>query len=349
MKNAMKPKVFLLGLALLAGFAAAEAADPNSKSYAREQMTGDAELHPEKSKDELRFTGIFPPGVKTIACISPASYPGGKAHKRGLELLQKAGFKLKVMPHAFTPPEKGKPGAPLEDRLADFYAAWNDPEVDMILCVRGGRGCRELLEHLDWTKLKPRKELYLQGYSDVTQITAAMLRKGCGRPVAGPMSGSLAGLAPECLQESKAMHHGEQVGPVPVRPLVPGDCAGLPFAGLLSRLAWVATSNYCPDMTGRIIFIEGVSSTPENVRSDLQLLLDRKFFAGAKAVVYCHFLRCGDRKEIKAILEEFAPKFGVPVYRGFPFGHSSKCFTIDFSRPVEIKNNTVIFPATAKP
>lgn len=311
-------------------------------------MTEDAELYAEKLKDDQRFGGIFPPGVKTIVCISPASYPGSALHRRGMELLKKSGLKVKVMPHAFTPPAEGKTGAPLEDRLADFYAAWNDPEVDMILCVRGGLGCRELLTNLDWTRLKPRKELYLQGYSDVTQITSAMLNKGYGHPVAGPMSGSLAGLDPDCLQEMKAMHHGEQVGPVPVRPLIPGDCEGLPLAGLLSRFAWVADSGYCPDTTGRILFIEGVSSTPEDVRADLQKLLDRKFFAGAKAVVYCHFLRCGDPEKIDAILEDFAPKFGIPVYRGFPFGHSSRCYTIDFRRPVEIRNNEVIFPAVGQ-
>lgn len=339
----MRSKGLILASLLLSGVGAADLAAAKPKT----PPATDAELHAEQSRDEQRFAGVFPPGVKTVACISPASYPGSEAHKRGLELLRKSGLKIKVLPHAFTRPEPGKTGAPLEARLADFYAAWNDPEVDLILCVRGGRGCRELLEKLDWSKLKPRKELYLQGYSDVTQITAAMLSKGYGRPVAGPMAGSMAGLAQDCIREMKAMYGGKQVGPVRVRPLVPGDCAGLPLTGLLSRLAWVADSGYCPDTAGRIIFIEGVASTPEKIREDLQLLLDRKFFARAKAVVYCHFLRCGDPKEVESVLREFAPKFGIPVYRGFPFGHSARCFTIDFRRPVEIKNNAVIFPAVS--
>ena len=304
----------------------------------------DAELYKERSKQERRFANAFPPGVKTIACISPASYPGSSLHRRGVELLKNAGYKVKVLPHAFTPPEPGQSGAPLKDRLADFYAAWNDPEVDMILCVRGGRGCRELLAALDWSKLKNRKNLYLQGYSDVTQITAAMLAKGYGHPVSGPMSGSMAGLDPESLRAMKAMHHGEQVGPVPVKAMVGGDCSGLAFAGLLSRLAWVAESGYCPSMSGRIVFIEGVSTTPEKMRQDFQTLLDRKFFAGAAGVVFCHFLRSGKKEQVDAVLKEFAPKLGVPVYRGFPFGHSSRSFTIDFSRRAEIKDGKVIFP-----
>ena len=322
------------------------------------KQTGDAELFTEHLKGERRLAGVFPPGVKTISCLSPASYPGSAAHRRGVELLRKAGYKVKVMPHAFTPPEWGKTGAPrkkghyaaapLKDRLEDFYAAWNDPETDMILCIRGGIGCRELLANLDWKKLKPRKDLYLQGYSDVTQITAAMLAKGYGRPVAGPMSGSLAGLDLKYIGMMKAMHHGEAVGPIPVRPIVPGDCSGLPLTGLLSRLAWVAQSGYCPDTAGRIIFIEVVASSPKAVRADLQLLLDKGFFARAKAVVFGHFLRSGKPDTMAAIQKEFAPKFGIPVFCGFPFGHSPECCTIDFSRPVEIRNNAVFFPAVGK-
>ena len=319
----------LLLLSLLPGLAAAQ----------------DPELHPEKSKREQRYADVFPPGVKTIACITPASYPGDGPHPRGLELLKKTGYKVKVMPHSFVRPEKGQLAAPLKGRLEDFYAAWNDPEVDMILCIRGGRGSADLLAALDWKKLKKRDNLYLQGYSDVTLITAAMLAKGYGRPVAGPMCGSLPGLAEDCIDEMRAMHHGEQVGPVPVEKMKGGDCSGLAFAGLLSRLATLTQTDYCPSMAGRIIFIEVVSSSPERMRRDIQTLLDRKFFNGASGVVLGHFLRSGPPAEVEAVMKEFASKLSVPVYRGFPFGHSVNLYTIDFSRRVEIKDSRVIFPA----
>ncbi|MBQ6473330.1 MAG: LD-carboxypeptidase [Victivallales bacterium] len=317
----------------------------NAQTAQDPELQKDPNRHVENTNDEHRLTGIFPPSVKTIACITPASYPGSHLHKRGLELLQKTGLHVKIMPHAFDKPEPGQVAAPLAGRLEDFYAAWNDPEVDMLLCIRGGQGCRELLAALDWKKLKERKELYLQGYSDVTQITAAMLAKGYGHPVAGPMSGSLAYLNPESIQAMKAIHHGESVGPVPVNTLVGGDCSGLAFSGLLSRLAWVAESDYCPSMAGRVIFIEAVVTTPEKIRQDFQTLLDKNFFAGAAGVVLCHFLRCGDPVQVEEVQKEFIPRFGVPVYQGFPFGHSPDCYAIDFRRRVEIRNGAVFFPA----
>ena len=312
------------------------------------RRSGDAEISPERSKNERRYAGVFPAGVKTIAFISPASYPGNASHRRGIELVEKAGYKVKVMPHAFTRPAKGQRSAPLADRLADFYAAWNDPEVDMIICVRGGRGSEELLAALDWSKLQRRPGLYFQGYSDVTLITGALLAKGYGRPVAGTMAGGMSGLRDPFIAEMKAMYHGEAVGPYKVKPLVPGDCSGLPLTGHLERLSRLAGAEYRPDTRGRIIFIESVRSTPERIREQLQTLIDRKFFDGAAGVVFCQFIKCGKMAEVNAVLEEFAPKFGVPVYRGFPFGHSARCATIDFRRPVVIRGNAVTFPAVPR-
>ena len=324
-------------------------------SVAAPKQSGDAEISKETSRNEQRYAGVLPDNVKTVGFISPASYPGGKAHRRGIELVKKAGYKVKVFPHAFTKPEKGQrtksgstrySSAPLADRLADFYAAWNDPEVDMIICVRGGWGCKALLANLDWNKLERRPELIFQGFSDVTLITSALLAKGYGRPVAGPNAGSMASLRIPFIAEMKAMLHGDEVGPYEHEALVPGDCSGLPLVGLLDRLCRLSEGGYRPDIRGRIVFIEDVRDTPEEIRAELQSLLECKFFDGAAGVVFCSFVRCGTKPEIDAVLAEFAPKFGVPVYCGFPFGHTPECATVDFARRAVVKNGELIFPAT---
>ncbi len=309
---------------------------------------GDAELFAEQSESEARYTGVFPDGVGTVACISPASYPDSPQHRRGVELLKKVGLKVKVMPHAFARPEGGKGPAPLAFRLEDFQTAWNDPEVDMIICIRGGHGSGELVENLDWDRLEKRPNLYFQGYSDVTLITGALLAKGYGHPVAGPMAGAMPGLRDDFIKEMKAMYHGEAVGPYKVKPLVSGDFSGFPLVGNLERLTHLAESDYCPDVRGRVIFIEGVHTPPERIRKQLRTLIDLKFFDGAAGVVFCRFVRCGAPKEIEAVLEECAPAIGVPVRRGFPFGHSSRSTTIDFRRRVVVVGNTVLFPAAAE-
>ena len=307
-------------------------------------MAVDAELHKETNKDEQRYKGVFPPEVKTIALISPASYPGTAMHKRGVELLRAAGYNIKVGKHAFDKPETGNTSAPLEVRLEDFYAAWNDDEVDMILCIRGGRGSLDLLNALDFSKLKKRDNLRLQGYSDITFIVCAMQGKKFGHPIAGPMSGSMAGLNTDCIEEMRQMHHGLAVGPLKLTPIVPGDCSGLILAGLLQRFSVVWKTQFKPETAGRIIIIEGVKLTPELVKQHLDELINEGFFTQAAGVVFGHFLRSGDKKEIDAILDAAAHRIGKPVYKGFPFGHSSNCYTLDFNRQIVIKDNQATMP-----
>ncbi|MBP5531599.1 MAG: LD-carboxypeptidase [Lentisphaeria bacterium] len=304
-----------------------------------------AAANPAEPQGELRYVGVFPPHVKTIAFISPGYYPEDVSHRRGIELVEKAGCKIRIMPHAFTVPKEGQRSAPLADRLADFYAAWNDPEVDMIICVRGGWGSRALLANLDWDRLERRPELIFQGFSDITLITSALLAKGYGHPVAGPNAGVMANLRAPFIAEMKAMHNGEAVGPYRLGALVPGDCSGLPLAGLLDRLCRIAEEGPRPDIEGRIVFIEDVRNTPEEIRAQLRTLLDRKFFDGAAGVVFCSFVQSGTPSEIDAVLAEFAPKAGVPVYCGFPFGHTPECATIDFGRKAIIENGELSFPA----
>ena len=86
------------------------------------------------------YAGVYP--VKTIAIITPGSYPNPKTAKPAINLLRKAGYKVKVYPNVFLRPkgvEKNRYlSSPVEVRVKDFEAAWSDMENDMILCARGG-------------------------------------------------------------------------------------------------------------------------------------------------------------------------------------------------------------------
>ena len=306
----------------------------------------DVEIFAGKDNKAKLLKGLLPPDVKNIACIAAGSYPGAAGYHKGIELLRQAGYNVKVMPHAFEKPAKGKNFALLEHRVKDFVDAWLDKDIDMILCIRGGRGCGDVMQKIDWDKLPRRPELYVQGYSDVTMILCALQKRGYGHPIAGPMAGGIPGLSKDALQAMRNMHNNGEVGPVKVVPLVPGDCEGLALAGLLSRFAWVVKTSDRPIVKDRIIFIESVSATVDDMRKQFQTLLDEKFFDGAAGVVFCCFTKTGaDKATVDKLLKEFAAKLNVPVYMNFPFGHRNISYTIDFNRKAVIKNNTVTFPA----
>lgn len=306
-----------------------------------------------KAKSGKRdYAGVFPAHVKTIAVITPASYPSPSYTEWGMNMLRNAGYKIRVMPHVFTKPagvEKNSVLAiPVEQRVRDFEAAWNDKNVDMIICARGGRGTDDLVAHINWSKLPRRPELYVMGYSDVTFLLCAMSVKGYGRPVAGPVIASLPSLEISMIPQVKKMFHGEELTPVKLKTLAPGDCSGKMFACLLSRLAQAVRKNYEVSSRGKIIILESVRTTPEKIRTDLEYLLNAKFFEGAAGIVFGHIHRCGNDAVINKILQDFARKVKIPVYRGLPFGHTDRHMAIDFAREAVIKNGVIRFPAVKK-
>ena len=306
------------------------------------------------ARRQREYRGVFP--VRTIAVITPASYPGSRANRMGVELLKKASYNVKVLPHAFEKPSPEKMAAsknyaslPVELRLEDFYKAWNDPEVEMILCSRGGTGCQELMSKIDWSILKKRPDLIFMGFSDVTLVHCRLLQKGYGRPVAGPTAGSLPGLDPKVIPGMKKMLSGEEVGPIRVTPLVKGECSGKPLAGLLSRFVRAKNADFLPETRGRVIFIEGVKCTAEAVKRDLEELKAKKFFDGVAGVVFCQFTGTNEKAAIRGVIREFAPKLGgIPVCEGFPFGHAAGNHAVDLTRTAVIRDDAVCFPAVKK-
>ena len=297
----------------------------------------------------IDYTGVYPAHIKTIAVITPASYPEPKNFNAGVALLRAAGLKVKVYPSATLKPEglakSSYASIPVELRVKDFEAAWCDMENDLILCARGGIGTQDLVANINWEKLPRRPELYVLGYSDVTMLLSALSAKGYGHPLAGPTLSSHPGLAPAIVPDMKKMLAGEEVK-IKLKPVKPGDCSGKVVAGLLSRFVRVVKAGYGLETAGKIIVIESVGAKVPVIRAQLDELLAAGFFKGASAVVFGHITRHSDKpKNVDAVINEFAQKVDIPVYRGFPFGHTAHNLVIDFARPAEIKGNTIIFPA----
>lgn len=310
--------------------------------------SADSEVFTVKGKD-VDYTGVYPAHIKTVAVITPASYPAPKNFNKGIKLLRDAGLKVKVYPHVtMVPKDLAKnylASIPVELRVKDFEAAWCDMENDIIICARGGFGTQDLVANINWKKLPRRPELYVLGYSDVTMLLCALSAKGYGHPLAGPSINSHPGLSKEIIPLMKNMLHGEEVK-VKLTPLRSGDCSGEVVAGLLIRYTQVMKANYGLQTAGRIVIVESVGANSQKITDYLDELLAAGFFKDVAAIVFGHITNTKDTTEnIDAALKKFTEKVDVPVYTGFPFGHHTKHLVIDFFRSAEIKNNTIIFPA----
>lgn len=63
------------------------------------------------------------------------------------------------------------------ERLKDFQSALDNPEVKAIVCARGGYGCVQLLDRIQWAA-QIQEPKWIVGFSDVTYFHQRMQRHG---------------------------------------------------------------------------------------------------------------------------------------------------------------------------
>ena len=119
---------------------------------------------------------LFPHQWKTLGLVSPASMPDSEALDRAVNFLRK---QVQEVITGFDNREKdllSYLSASPRCRLQHLNTLIRDPRVDALYCTRGGFGSIHLLEEIDFDTLRERN-LPLIGYSDITALHMAMLRK----------------------------------------------------------------------------------------------------------------------------------------------------------------------------
>jgi len=124
------------------------------------------------------------PGAR-LAVVSPASTPKPEPVQAGIDCLRGLGYGTVLFPHALDRGPIYYAGT-AEQRAGDLLAAFADPEIDGILCTRGGWGSAELLPHLDVELIRANPKVFV-GYSDHTSIHVWLARETGLATFYGPM------------------------------------------------------------------------------------------------------------------------------------------------------------------
>jgi len=290
------------------------------------------------------FKGCLSETVKTIGLVMPASIPDRAAYRRCKAYFTHAGYKVKEAPRLnFTKV------APVADRVADFEEMWLDPEVDLVVAIRGGQGAEDLVDRIDWTKLRTRDDQRLLGFSNITWLLNTMVREKVGHPISGPSFTQFRYLEKPSLEWLRKVLAGTALPPQKLQPLRTGAFAGLPCGGHIDILRGMAARKLLPEARGRTVFLECSAREPAYVAKCLDALRAAGWFDGAAGVVFGDITpgdaRCVPLKgaaraaglaEIARIKAAFAARLACPVYDGYDYGHVPLSLAIDFRRNVRV-------------
>lgn len=282
---------------------------------------------------KLDLRGVFPPEVKTIGVVMPASILQKDKFDRGVAALREAGYGVKLAPRL-----KFDKVASVEDRVKDFEEVWLDPEVDIVLCARGGSGAEKVMERLDWAKLRARPDRKVLGFSNITMLLNAMLKEKAGHPISGPSISQMLYAKGDTFAWLCDTVAGRPHPAAKLRALKPGAFSGLPCGGHIHYVRMAAGTKWCADARGRVVFLERNASAPvEGIRKELDGILASGCLNGAAGVIFGDVTpRGGTREQVEELKRDFAARAGCSVYDGYAYGHIPVSHAIDFRRRVSV-------------
>lgn len=286
----------------------------------------------------------------TIGVIAPCGQENEEAIKKGIETLNKLGFKVKQGKHIFD--KYGYLAGKDEDRAEDFMEMFIDKEVNMILCMRGGYGAMRILPYLDFRIIKNNPKIFI-GFSDVTAFLNALVLKTGLITFHGPMLTSkledkhtinsflttiMEGHKPYTISNPKSN---------PIECKVKGEAVGELVGGNLTLICSTLGTPYEIVTEGKILFIEEIGEEPYRIdRMLTQLILAGKL-KKCKGFILGHFNDCISSSPersltLEEVIEDRILKLNKPTLTNFMSGHLYPKLTLPIGARIKLDANNGI-------
>ena len=273
-----------------------------------------------------------------IAIAAPGGYAlNPEALEMGIQRLREQGFVV----HNYYDPGKTfqRFGGTDAARLAQLNAAAADPDVQVVMALRGSYGMSRLLPHIDFRAMADSGKLFV-GYSDFTAFHMALMRETGRISFAGPMvCDDLIRAEPvdytiqqlwDCLRGPQHKVRSTASG----NPVV--DLRGRLWGGNLAMLTHLVGTPYFAPLENGILFLEDINEHPYRIERMMLQLLYAGALEGQQAVVlgdmsgYKLNPQIDNGYDFDAMLSYLRSVLPMPVLTGLPFGHVRERCTLPF-------------------
>ena len=275
--------------------------------------------------------GLLRPGSR-VAVVAPAGPVEPALLSRGVGVLESWGLEVEVGKHVLDlhprlPYLAGRDA----DRAADLQRAWCDPDIDAVICARGGYGCLRMMDLLDWSAMALAGPKVFMGSSDVTALHEAIgSRLGLvtlfGAMIAGKLFDDLA------QKHLRAMLFEPSSGVVLTgpssAPFVPGVAEGVLTGGNLSLIVAGLDGPDARPPSDAIVLLEDVGESPYRLDRLITQLLRADWFTGVSGIALGSWIDCGTPSEVADVLTDLLGSLGIPTIWELGFGHCPGQLTI---------------------
>lgn len=278
----------------------------------------------------------------TIGIIAPSRKISREALQPAVELFKSWGLKVKLGKNLFA--DDNQFAGSDEQRRHDLQEMLDDPEVNAIICARGGYGTIRIMEGLNTAGVRAHPK-WIIGYSDITVLHSffsVMLDFPTIHAIM-PVNYSIEKGETASWQKLKSLLFGVlpcyEVEPHPFNR--PGKATGKVIGGNLSVLYSMSATPYDIDTTGCILFIEDLDEYLYHIdRMMMNLKLSGKLdklaglIVGGMSDMRDNTIPFG--KDALQIINDYTRNSSYPVIFNFPAGHIEDNYPLILGKEADI-------------
>ena len=285
------------------------------------------------------------PGAR-VALVAPSSAVPEEKLPPALELVRSLGMEPVVYPSCFFANRDGYFAADDAQRATDLNAAFADPAIDGVWCIRGGYGAHRLVPLLDMDVIRSNPK-WFGGYSDVTALHTAfnqlcgLQTYHCTMPSTEPKPDEYT------LSYLKKALFGGLAGELKnpqgqdIRTLVPGCAQGQLCGGNLSLIAASIGTPWELDCKGKLLFLEDVGEKTYRIDGMLTQLRNAGKFRDCAGIILGAWTDCPPEipertLTLEEIFRQLIVPAGKPAVMNLSCGHCSTTMTLPLGRVCQL-------------
>jgi muramoyltetrapeptide carboxypeptidase len=269
-----------------------------------------------------------------------------------IRYIQRMGLKVVLGKYVFA--QNGFLAGTKEARAEDLMNMFSDPQVKMILPVRGGVGVEGILPLLDYQFINQHPKI-VSGYSDITVLLNALYQFA---DIVTLHSLLLIDFKPETPSYNFEQFFTATSSVISPRPLVTppgmpligkvkGNVTGPIVGGNLTSFVGALGTPYEVDTVGKILLIEDVHEPVTTIYRYIEQLNLAGKFSDSIGIVMGECTNCTEAygKTYEDLINEFIVPLGKPIMTNLASGHGYYKAAIPIGSNVNVNtyDNTITF------
>ncbi|PCJ94044.1 MAG: LD-carboxypeptidase [Flavobacteriaceae bacterium] len=254
-----------------------------------------------------------------------------------------------------------------EERAVDLNEMFSNPNVNGILCARGGYGCTRIMHLINYENIKQHPKVFI-GFSDITALLNGIYTETGMITFHGPVGST--------LDDPYSISQLKRVVGTPKKKLLiknadfnanslltnseferytitPGEAVGKLVGGSLTLINALIGTAHEIDFTNTIVCIEDVEESPYRIDRMLTQLIEGKTFHKASGIVFGVCKGCDKPKRLnsftlKEVIMDRVQPLQIPAVYGMSFGHIQNNFTFPIGIDAKLSTTQMTLQLQAK-